>query len=96
MLFDVLPKAITPNDKPQTTNSKDKQRLQKQFNKAEKELNDLNEKKTSLELELSKPENYADKNKFIELEKQYSDVKEKILVANKEYEKAFEEMMLFE
>lgn len=89
-------KEETANHKPQTTNSKEKQRLQKQFNKAEKELNDLNEKKTSLELELSKPENYADKNKFLELEKQYSDVKEKILVANKEYEKAFEEMMLFE
>ena len=91
----INPKQTTPNPKPQT-NIKEKQRVQKQFSKAEKELNELNEKKTMLELELSKPENYADKNKFPELEKEYSLVKEKIIAANKEYEKAFEEMMLLE
>lgn len=76
--------------------NKDQQQLQKQFAKAEQELNSLNQRKTEIELELSIPENYADKNKFLQIENEYASVKQKIIKANKEYEILFEKMMEFQ
>jgi len=86
------------NDKLQTTNvareqKKELQRLQKQFNKLEEEINELNANKTGMELELAKPENYADKNKFQQLENDYKNIQQKIVKANTTYEQLFEKIM---
>jgi ATP-binding cassette subfamily F protein 3 len=89
----------TQNSELRTQGSEQKkelQRLQKQFNKLEEEINQLNTNKTNLELELSKPENYADKNKFQQLEKDYKKIQQKITAANTVYEKLFEKIMELE
>jgi ATP-binding cassette subfamily F protein 3 len=75
---------------------KELQRLQKQFSKLEEEINQLNNTKTDLELELAKPENYYDKNKFLQLEKNYSTIQQKIAAANVQYEQLFEKIMQME
>jgi len=75
---------------------KELQRLQKQFSKLEEEINQLNANKTNLELELAKPENYTDKNKFQQLEKNYQNIKQKIASAHAAYEQLFEKIMELE
>jgi len=75
---------------------KELQRLQKQFNKLEGHLNELNQQKINAEADLAKPESYADKNKFLELEAHYKSIQQKIAAANKEYENLFEKIMQLE
>src|SRR6476619_3567370 len=75
---------------------KELQRLQKQFSKLEEEINQLNINKTHLEAELAKPENYSDKNKFLQLEKDYNILQQKISAANSSYEQLFEKIMALE
>jgi len=75
---------------------KELQRLQKQFSKLEEEINQLNANKTNLEAELAKPENYSDKNKFLQLEKDYNIIRQKITSANLNYEQLFEKIMELE
>ena len=75
---------------------KELQRLQKQFSKLEEEINQLNINKTNLEAELAKPENYSDKNKFLQLEKDYNILQQKISAANSSYEQLFEKIMALE
>ena len=75
---------------------KELQRLQKQFSKLEEEINQLNTNKTNLEAELAKPENYSDKNKFLQLEKDYNIIQQKIAAANLNYEQLFEKIMALE
>jgi ATP-binding cassette subfamily F protein 3 len=89
------------NLKPQTLNldreqKKELQRLQKQFSKLEEGINQLNISKTNLEAELAKPENYSDKNKFLQLEKEYNIIQQKIASANLNYEQLFEKIMELE
>jgi ATP-binding cassette subfamily F protein 3 len=93
----------TQNSKPQTRNSninreqqKELQKLQKQFSKLENHLNELNQQKTNTEAELADPNNYSDKNKFLELEERYKSVQQKLNTANKEYESLFEKIMQLE
>lgn len=91
----------TLNLKPQTLNldreqKKELQRLQKQFSKLEEEINQLNINRTNLEAELAKPENYSDKNKFLQLEKDYNTIQQKIAAANLNYEQLFEKIMELE
>ena len=52
--------------------------------------------KTNLEAELAKPENYSDKNKFLQLEKDYNILQQKISAANSSYEQLFEKIMALE
>jgi ATP-binding cassette subfamily F protein 3 len=75
---------------------KELQRVQKQFSKLEEEINQLNINKTNLEVELARPENYSDKNKFLRLEKEYNIIQEKIASANSSYEQLFEKIMELE
>ena len=75
---------------------KELQKLQKQFSKLESSLNELNQQKINIEAELANPGNYADKNKFPELEERYKSVQQKIISANKEYEILFEKIMQLE
>lgn len=91
----------TLNLKPQILNldreqKKELQRLQKQFSKLEEEINQLNANKSNLEAELAKPENYSDKNKFLQLEKDYQAIQQKIAAANITYEQLFEKIMELE
>ena len=89
------------NHKPEISNldreqKKELQRLQKQFSKLEEEINQLNASKTNLEAELAKPENYSDKNKFLQLEKNYNIIRQKIASLNSNYEQLFEKIMELE
>ncbi len=89
----------TQNPELRTKESEQKrelQRLQKQFSKLEEDINQLNTNKANLEFQLSKPENYADKNKFQQLEKDYKNIQQKITAANTTYEQLFEKIMELE
>ncbi|MBS1747410.1 MAG: ATP-binding cassette domain-containing protein [Bacteroidetes bacterium] len=96
------PKQSSSNKKQETTNNsnreqqKELQKLQKQFSKLESTINELNQQKTNIETELALPENYSDKNAFIQLEERYKQVQQKLTAANKEYEKLFERIMALE
>lgn len=86
-------KTVQPKKEPI---NKELQKIQKQFAKAESTLNSLNEQKANIELELAKPENYADKNKFTTLETEYKKVQSAIVEATQNYETLFEKIMEME
>ncbi len=93
----VVVKEETPKP-PQDNNlsreaKKEQQRIKKQFTTAEQNLNKLNERKLSIEADLGKPENYADKAKFLQLESEYKKVQQDIVSATKTYEDLFEKVM---
>lgn len=75
---------------------KELQRLQKQFSKLESSINELNQQKANVEAELANPDFYSDKKKFVELEERYKSIKQKLAIANKEYEQLFEKLMQLE
>jgi len=85
----------TPKPQPAQKNlsreeQKEKDRVQKKFVKLEQEISELESKKQQLETDMSLPEFYSDSSKFAELEKQLSNIGQKIRIANEEYEKVFE------
>ncbi|MEP6682766.1 MAG: ABC-F family ATP-binding cassette domain-containing protein [Parafilimonas sp.] len=86
----------TNNIKPKPQNLNELQKLQKQFSKLESHLNELNQQKANAEAEMAKPENYSDKNRFLELEERYKSVQQKLNISNKEYETLFEKIMQLE
>jgi ATP-binding cassette, subfamily F, member 3 len=94
-------KAAT-NQQPSSNNNLDRdqkkelQKIQRQFQKAEEEVTKKNRKKAELELELGKPENYSDHQKFLALETEYKKVMQDLAVANADYEKLFEKIMEME
>jgi ATP-binding cassette subfamily F protein 3 len=75
---------------------KELQKLQRQFQKLEEDISKLNQRKTSIELELANPDSYKDMSKFAQLEKDYASVQQQIKNANTEYEKLFEKIMELE
>lgn len=75
---------------------RESQKLQKQLSRLEEELNNLTKEKILIEAELAKPENYSDKNKFLQAENKYKSVQQRIATSNKDYESAFEKLMTFE
>ncbi len=75
---------------------RDLQKLQKQFSKAEDELNELNTQKTLLEAALGSSETYSDKNKFLQTETDYNTVHQKIQKLTLQYEELFEKIMRIE
>ncbi len=84
----------------QNSNSNDRKRdllnLQKQFSKVETQVNQLNSQKTQMEADLGNPVFYTDKQRFQQLEKDYAALKQKLSVAEKEYEEMFEKIMELE
>ncbi|HRH47253.1 MAG TPA: ATP-binding cassette domain-containing protein [Panacibacter sp.] len=84
---------VTQQNKEQ---KKELEKLQKQFNKLEEQINQLNKNKAEIELELSKPANYADQNKFRQIETDHKNIQQKIAVAEEQYEKLFEQIMNLE
>jgi ATP-binding cassette subfamily F protein 3 len=75
---------------------KDYKNQQKIFEKAESLLQQLQEKMAGIEGQLSNPEVYAVKEKFVEAEKSYQTVKAEVARAQASYEIAFEKLMELE
>ncbi len=73
--------------------NKELQKLQRQFAKLEEQLNAAKTKQTEIELELSKPENYANKNSFTKLEQAYAQSKAEVIKLEADYEKLFEQIV---
>lgn len=73
---------------------KEAQRIKKLFEKSEEQLQKLSTQKDAVALELAKPENYIDKEKFIALEKKFAALEKEFANQNREYETLFEKMMM--
>jgi ATP-binding cassette, subfamily F, member 3 len=84
-------KTVSEHDK--TALKKELQKQQKVFQQLEKKIAELAQKKEELELMLTKPEIYADKDAFKKTESGYKDAVAKLEAANKEYEKVFEKII---
>lgn len=72
---------------------KDFQKLQRKFQQAEEQLNKLKLEKEKLEVQLTAPDIYANKQRFLETEQAYKKNEQLLQQANREYEMLFEQMM---
>lgn len=72
---------------------KELQKVQRNFQQLEKKLTELSSKKEQLELQLSKPETYANAEEFKRTEGAYKLAINELEQANKEYEIVFEKMV---
>ncbi len=79
-----------------TDQKKDLQKIKTKFKQLEEKLVILNKSKDDLEASLADPSIYGDKDKFIQAETAYKKSVAELSLANKEYEKVFEQMMEFE
>jgi ATP-binding cassette subfamily F protein 3 len=84
------------DDVPLTTNinasreqKKELQKLQKQFERAERNLEELNQQKLVIEADMARSEIYANLAKWKELENAYQTLLQKIDILNEEYEQLF-------
>ena len=75
---------------------KEFQKQQRRLVNLEADINKANEEKQRLELALSAPENYADKNKFAIVEADYKKAQQNLAKLNQEYEVLFEKVMEME
>ena len=75
---------------------KEFQKQQRRLVNLEADINKANEEKQRLELALSAPENYADKNKFAIVEGDYKKAQQNLAKLNQEYEVLFEKVMEME
>ncbi len=75
---------------------KDLQKIKTKFKQLEEKLVALNKSKDELEASLADPSIYGDKDKFIQAETAYKKSVAELSLANKEYEKVFEQMMELE
>ncbi|MFL5744336.1 MAG: ribosomal protection-like ABC-F family protein [Niastella sp.] len=98
------PQPVVDN-KPQPANVKEpinkeqKKELQKQqklFQQLEEKIAQLNQQKATLEAQLTAPDTYSDRNKFVQTETDYKKVSDELLRMNKEYEEVFEKIMELE
>lgn len=71
-------------------------RIRKQFEKAKEQLQKINAQKDAVALELSKPESYLDRQRFLALEKEFAELEKKSQEQNRDYENLFEKMMIIE
>ncbi len=92
-----------PNHKTQTSNSPINRELQKELQKQQRNLvnleGDINKavkEKLKLEEALSLPSNYADKNKFFSVENDFKKSMRNLESLNKQYEQLFEKVMELE
>ena len=72
---------------------KELQQLQKKFAKTESELERLKSRQRNIETDMAVPEIYADRNRFLQLEKEYKSNHQNITALNKEYEDLFEKIL---
>ena len=75
---------------------KEFQKTQKLFQQLEKQVNDLTEKKSKLEIELASPDIYSNADAFKKTETAYKDVMNQLQKATKQYEEVFEKIMSME
>ncbi len=75
---------------------KEYQKQQKLFQKLEEQINKMQEEKTTLDAQLADPAFYSDKDKFQKLDETYRQHSAKLEALNKDYDKAFEQMMELE
>ncbi len=75
---------------------KELQKLQRQFSKLEEQIEKLKQQKVQMELDMSDPSIYADRNKFVELENGYSSLLQKLKLSESDYEQLFEKIMEME
>jgi ATP-binding cassette subfamily F protein 3 len=75
---------------------KELQKVKTSFKQLEEKVGLLSRKKIELELQLSSPEIYSDKNKFQQAELNYKKSVNELADANAEYEKVFEKIMELE
>jgi ATP-binding cassette, subfamily F, member 3 len=92
----IAPTVVTNHPPKDKSQEKEINKLKKQLERIEGELNTLNNKKTSIENDLGNPEIYANKDKFLELEKNYSQVKAELDKLNTQYETVFEQLLVLE
>ena len=72
---------------------KELQKQQRVFQQLEKQISELNQKKEELEIDLTKPEIYANGQEFKKTETAYKEILGKLDAVNKEYEKVFEKII---
>ncbi|HLR36842.1 MAG TPA: ABC-F family ATP-binding cassette domain-containing protein [Chitinophagaceae bacterium] len=72
------------------------QKQKKKFEELEKNLNRSKEEKTTLEAQLASPDIYADKEKFLDIEKRRAERAEEIEKLEQQYEATFEKIMELE
>jgi len=80
-------------------NKEAKKELQKQqriFQQLEENIAKLNQQKAALEAQLTAPETYGDKDKFVKTETDYKKVNDELKKLNKQYEEVFEKIMELE
>jgi len=75
---------------------KELQKQQKVFQQLEEKIAQLNKQKTTLEAQLTAPDTYSDRNKFVQTETEYKKVGEELKQLNKQYEEVFEKIMELE
>lgn len=75
---------------------KELQQLKNKFKKLEEKVAELQRRSAEFEKELTLPEIYADKNKFLQAETNYKNSVKELEATNTEYEKVFERMMELE
>jgi ATP-binding cassette, subfamily F, member 3 len=75
---------------------KELQKQQKVFQQLEEKIAQLNKQKTTLEAQLTAPDTYSDRNKFVQTETEYKKVGDELKQLNKQYEEVFEKIMELE
>ena len=75
---------------------KELQKQQKLFQQLEEKIAQLNQQKATLEAQLTAPDTYSDRNKFVQTETDYKKVSDELLQMNKQYEEVFEKIMELE
>ncbi|OQP41130.1 ABC transporter ATP-binding protein [Niastella yeongjuensis] len=75
---------------------KELQKQQKLFQQLEEKIAQLNKEKTRLEAQLTEPDTYSDRNKFVQTETDYKKVDDELQRMNKQYEEVFEKIMELE
>jgi ATP-binding cassette subfamily F protein 3 len=94
-----------PDNKPQPVDvkgpinkelKKELQKQQKLFQQLEEKIAQLNKQKATLEAQLTAPDTYGDRNKFLQTETDYKKVSDELGRMNKQYEEVFEKIMELE
>ncbi len=89
--------AAAPERKPINQElKKEYNRAKSKFEQLEKQLAELNDKKDGLEKEMASPDVYADKQRFLETEKNYKETVAAIGQLQPRHEESFEKMMELE
>jgi ATP-binding cassette subfamily F protein 3 len=99
------PEVVSPisHQKPATSNTPVNRDLQRELQKQQRKLSNLevditkaSNEKERLEVAMAQPENFSDRKKFVTLEEDYVKAKITLTNLNKEYEELFEKVMELE